>query len=51
VLFDGHRRPGFTVDEDPAHLGEALVRPPFLEPHRADIEGVWPKLTPAAAGT
>jgi len=29
--------PGFAVDEDPAHLGERLVLPPFLEPYRAEI--------------
>ena len=27
--------PGFAVDEDPAHLGEALVLPPWFEPARA----------------
>ncbi|MDR9391531.1 MAG: ring-cleaving dioxygenase [Trueperaceae bacterium] len=30
--------PGFAVDEDPEHLGEAVVLPPFLEPRRAEIE-------------
>jgi len=30
--------PGFASDEDPAHLGEALALPPFLEPRRAQIE-------------
>ncbi len=30
--------PGFAVDEDPAHLGESLVLPPFLEAQRASIE-------------
>jgi glyoxalase family protein len=30
--------PGFTVDEDPAHLGESLMLPPWLERDRADIE-------------
>jgi glyoxalase family protein len=30
--------PGFAADEDPAHLGEALALPPFLEPRRAAIE-------------
>lgn len=29
--------PGFAVDEDPAHLGESIVLPPFLEPHRERI--------------
>lgn len=36
--------PGFAVDEDPAHLGETLVLPPWLEPHRAEIEGALPVL-------
>jgi glyoxalase family protein len=30
--------PGFAADEDPAHLGERLALPPFLEGRRADIE-------------
>ena len=30
--------PGFATDEDPAHLGEGLALPPFLEPRRALIE-------------
>jgi glyoxalase family protein len=30
--------PGFATDEDPAHLGERLSLPPFLEPNRARIE-------------
>ena len=30
--------PGFAVDEDPAHLGEMLVLPPFLESRRESIE-------------
>lgn len=30
--------PGFATDEDPAHLGEGLALPPFLEPHRRQIE-------------
>jgi len=30
--------PGFTSDEDEAHLGEGLALPPFLEPRRALIE-------------
>jgi glyoxalase family protein len=34
VATDG---PGFAVDEDPATLGEKVVLPPFLEPHRAQI--------------
>ena len=35
IATDG---PGFATDEDPAHLGERLALPPFLEPHRAQIE-------------
>jgi glyoxalase family protein len=34
IATDG---PGFTVDEDPATLGESVVLPPFLEPRRAAI--------------
>ncbi|MFZ5823710.1 MAG: ring-cleaving dioxygenase [Bacillota bacterium] len=34
IATDG---PGFTVDEDLATLGEKVVLPPFLEPHRAAI--------------
>ncbi len=30
--------PGFSADEDPMTLGESLALPPFLEPHRAQIE-------------
>jgi glyoxalase family protein len=37
--------PGFAVDEEPAHLGESLVLPPFLQPHRHSIEKALPKLT------
>ena len=35
IATDG---PGFATDENPAHLGEKLALPPFLEPHRAQIE-------------
>jgi glyoxalase family protein len=34
IATDG---PGFTVDEDPATLGEKVVLAPFLEPRRASI--------------
>ena len=34
IASDG---PGFTVDEDPATLGEKVVLAPFLEPRRAQI--------------
>lgn len=45
VLFElATDGPGFAVDEDPAHLGESLVLPPFLQPHREKIEAVLPKL-------
>lgn len=48
VATDG---PGFAIDEDPGHLGESLVLPPFLEARRAEIERVLPPLSlrPAAA--
>lgn len=41
IATDG---PGFAADgEDPAHLGESLALPPFLEPRRAAIEaGIKP---------
>ena len=42
IATDG---PGFAVDEDPAHLGETLVLPPWLEPTRQAIEEVLPTLT------
>ena len=42
IATDG---PGFATDEDPAHLGEQLVLPPWLEPQRREIEAVLPKLT------
>ena len=51
VLFElATDGPGFAVDEDPAHLGETLVLPPFLEPHRTQIERVLPPVSlPVAA--
>ena len=46
VLFElATDGPGFDIDEDAAHLGEALVLPPFLERHRTEIERVLPALT------
>ena len=42
IATDG---PGFASDEDPAHLGERLSLPPFLEPHRARIEAGLRPLT------
>jgi glyoxalase family protein len=38
ILFEiATEGPGFTVDEDPATLGETVVLPPFLERHRQEI--------------
>lgn len=46
VLFElATDGPGFSVDEDPRHLGETLVLPPWLEKARADIEAVLPRLS------
>ena len=45
VLFElATLGPGFSVDEDPAHLGERLILPPWLEPRRREIEAVLPPL-------
>ncbi len=45
VLFElATLGPGFAVDEDPAHLGETLVLPPWYEPARAQIERRLPPL-------
>jgi catechol 2,3-dioxygenase-like lactoylglutathione lyase family enzyme len=45
VLFElATDGPGFAVDEDPAHLGETLVLPPWLEAHRTSIEQAQPPL-------
>jgi len=47
VLFEiATLGPGFATDEDPEHLGEALVLPPDFEHLRAQIE---PALTPLPA--
>ena len=46
VLFEiATRGPGFAVDEDPAHLGESLVLPPWFEASRTEIERALPPLT------
>jgi glyoxalase family protein len=42
IATDG---PGFAADEDPAHLGERLVLPPWLEPSRTAIEHTLAPLT------
>jgi glyoxalase family protein len=48
VLFElATEGPGFAVDEDPEHLGERLILPPWLEPHRREIEAVLPDLDAA----
>ena len=49
VLFElATDGPGFAVDEDPRHLGETLVLPPWLEAQRREIEAALPPLvTPA----
>jgi glyoxalase family protein len=45
VLFElATDGPGFAVDEDPAHLGETLVLPPWLEARRDAIERALPPL-------
>jgi glyoxalase family protein len=45
VLFElATEGPGFTADEARDHLGESLVLPPWLEPHRAQIEQALPSL-------
>ena len=45
VLFElATDGPGFAVDENPERLGEKLVLPPWLEPERASIESVLPRL-------
>jgi glyoxalase family protein len=36
--------PGFAIDEEPAHLGEALRLPPWEEQHRKTIERLLPPL-------
>lgn len=41
--------PGFSVDEAPGELGERLILPPWLEPHRSAIERGLPALRVTAA--
>lgn len=43
IATDG---PGFATDEDPEHLGERLALPPFLEPHRREIEANLKPIVP-----
>jgi glyoxalase family protein len=50
VLFElATAGPGFAVDEAPEALGERLILPPWLEPHRARIEAALPDLSAADA--
>ena len=49
VLFElATDGPGFGVDEDPKHLGESLVLPPWLESQRQAIQSILPPLRDAA---
>ena len=51
VLFElATDGPGFSLDEDSAHLGETLVLPPWLEARRQEIEAGLPALTTPHAG-
>jgi glyoxalase family protein len=50
VLFElATDGPGFGRDEDPAHLGEQLILPPWLEPSRKEIEAALPVLDKSRA--
>lgn len=45
VLFEiATDQPGFAIDESVETLGSKLSLPPRLEPHRAEIEAILPKL-------
>jgi glyoxalase family protein len=45
VLFEiATDNPGFATDESPAHLGEALKLPPWLEPRRDELAEVLPPI-------
>jgi glyoxalase family protein len=47
VLFElATDGPGFDRDEEPAHLGEQLILPPWLEPRRAELTAALPVLQP-----
>ncbi len=51
VLFEiATLGPGFGVDEDPEHLGEQLILPPFLEDQREEIEAVLTPITNPRVG-
>ena len=48
ILFEiATDAPGFDVDEPLAALGKTLKLPVFLEPRRADLEAILPKLDAA----
>jgi glyoxalase family protein len=52
VLFEiATDPPGFTVDEEPEHLGETIRLPPWLETQRDRIEGALPPIHIPAVGT
>ncbi len=52
VLFElATDGPGFDRDEDMEHLGERLILPPWLEPHRKEIEAALPRLEMPGEGT
>lgn len=52
VLFElATDGPGFGVDEPMSSLGERLVLPPWLEPHRVEIESALPLLRLTAEET
>jgi glyoxalase family protein len=45
VLFEiATDPPGFTVDEPLEKLGSGLYLPPWLEPHRKELEAILPKI-------
>jgi glyoxalase family protein len=49
VLFElATDGPGFSIDEAPGHLGEALILPPWLEVDRPAIEAALPPLAASA---
>jgi glyoxalase family protein len=47
IATDG---PGFAKDEEPSHLGEQLVFPPWLEFQRRELEDVLPPITLPTSG-
>lgn len=45
VLFEiATDPPGFTLDQAPDELGTKLMLPPWLEPHRAELQKILPRL-------